>query len=196
MAHTLAYRFVHLALLAGVTSLSGGCPEAISDDDPPGDGDGQDDDDDGPAHPPADTSQDTAEATEDGPATVAGHVIRLATTPLAADDDGVGTLYIAALETCDLTAPLLGSAVIPNADFSQPEARVGFEIPDLSQPVHLAVFLDDDLNADPQAPTPDPGDLSYAEQAGDGILSCIVANPTESALVEVPLTALVPGAVR
>ncbi|MEM7156235.1 MAG: hypothetical protein AAF799_25505 [Myxococcota bacterium] len=111
--------------------------------------------------------------------------------------DGVGTVWIAALSACELGAPLAGATSVPNADLSSAESIVEFEIPDLPPgQVHLALFLDDDLDADPMMPIPGPGDLVYADVAGDGILSCVAIDVDDEDVEDVALllTAVAPGA--
>src|SRR5687768_11048622 len=62
-------------------------------------------------------------------ATVSGSVGR--TAPLAVDGDGVGTLFVAAFDVCELTGTVLGVAVTPSADLSADGAEVPFTIADL-----------------------------------------------------------------
>lgn len=110
--------------------------------------------------------------------------------------DGVGTLFVAVLEECSLGAPVVGGAVVPGADVADASAVVEYETDPLPPGEYeLALFLDDDLDADSMAPLPDPGDLVYAEATGDGVLSCVsVTIDGEDALgVDLLLTAIVPG---
>lgn len=110
--------------------------------------------------------------------------------------DGIGTLYVGALHSCDLAAPIAGAAAVPGADFSAAEAAVDFEIPDLAPGEYaLVLFFDEDLDADPTMPLPDPGDLVYADVAGDGVLSCvaIVVDDEDVEALALELTAVVPG---
>lgn len=104
---------------------------------------------------------------------VSGSVTRTAMLPK--DGDGVGTLVVGALATCDLAAPtILGAAIVPNADLSADGASVDFVVEPLpSGTVFLAAFLDDDGNLDPKNPLPDEGDPVLADVAGDGILTCV-----------------------
>ena len=103
-------------------------------------------------------------------ATLSGTVAR--TAPIAADGDGIGTLFVAALDACP-GAPL-GSAGVPSADLSADGAEIPFVIANLPRTtVHLALFLDDDGNADLAGPLPDPGDLVYGQDAGDGAIDCV-----------------------
>ena len=127
---------------------------------------------------------------------ISGVVTRLESAAPLPDDDGIGTLYVGALESCELTAPLAGAGIVPMADFSSTDASVEYEIADLPDgTVHLALFLDDDGNADPMAAAPDPGDLVYATGVGDGILSCIevTIDGEDAEDVDLVLTATVPG---
>jgi hypothetical protein len=135
--------------LVGMGLLLGGCP--------------MDDED----KETADTGDSTAAS-----AAVSGTVSR--TAPIAADGDGVGTLYVAAFQTCAHDGAVLGVTVIPEADLSSESGSVPYSISNLPPgTVHLALFLDDDGNADPNAPLPDEGDLVYGVDAGDGVLNCV-----------------------
>lgn len=110
--------------------------------------------------------------------------------------DGVGTLWIAVLSDCDLGAAVAGAAVVNGADFAAADAAVEFEASELAPgDYHLALFLDDDLDADPMMPGPDPGDLVYAEGVGDGVLSCVAVTVDVEDVegVALVLTAAVPG---
>lgn len=114
-------------------------------------------------------------------------------TAIGEGQDGVGTLYVAALSSCELGAEFVGAAAVTDADFSADDAVVAFSIVDLPLPeVALAVFVDDNLDADPMNPLPGPGDMVYAEGVGDGVLSCVMALADETD-VEVPLTGTVPS---
>ena len=159
------------ALMLCVLSLGAGCP--MDDGDDAGD-----------------------DMSSDPTFSISGAVTRLESAEPLADDDGIGTLYVGALESCELTAPLAGAGVVPMADFSSADASVEYEIADLPDGTyHLALFLDDDGNADTMAPAPDPGDLVYATGVGDGILSCIEVTIDDGDVEEVDLvlTATVPG---
>lgn len=126
------------------------------------------------------------------PPTLQGSVSR--ETEIASGEDGVGTLYVAALASCELGAELIGAAAVTDADVSADGSSVSFSIVDLPMSeVALAVFLDDNLDADPMNPLPGPGDMVYADGVGDGVLSCVMALSDE-ADVEVPLTGTVPSA--
>ncbi len=111
--------------------------------------------------------------------------------------DGIGTIYIAALRECSLGAELAGSVALPDADLSASDSEVAFEIPDLApNDYYLALFLDDDGDADPMMPIPGPGDLVYADVAGDGMLSCVAVTVDDEDVEDVALvlTITVPGA--
>lgn len=128
---------------------------------------------------------------------ISGTVGRLRMATPVRGADGIGTLYVGALQSCELTAPLLAAAIVPDADFSSADAAVDYTIEGLADgTVHLALFLDDDGNADPMAPGPSPGDLVYATGVGDGILSCIEVEIAGADVQDVALTltATVPGA--
>jgi len=143
----------------------------------------------------------STDASEDGTAdpvfSLAGSVSRLRQAAPADSGDGVGTLYVAALSVCELGAPLVGSATVLDADFADVASVVDFTIEGLeSGSVHLALFLDDNEDADPMAPLPSPGDLVYATGSGpDGLLSCIevAVDDADVTDVELMLTATVPG---
>lgn len=112
-------------------------------------------------------------------------------------DDGVGTLFIAVLSDCTLDATMLGGTGVPNADLSIAGATVPFELPDLPPgELHLALFLDDDLSADPMMPLPSPGDLVYADVVGDGVLSCVAVSVDDEDVegLALVLNGVVPGA--
>ena len=119
------------------------------------------------------TSEEETSGGEASRFTVSGTVTRSATLP--DDGDGVGTVVVGAFAQCNLMAPVvLGAAILPDADLSQPDASVAFSIESLaSGSVFLVSFLDDDGNLDPMNPLPDAGDPVLAEVAGDGILTCI-----------------------
>jgi len=122
----------------------------------------------------SDSADETHGTGDDGQVfTVSGTVVRIA--PVPPDNDGKGTLYVGALETCDQTMfKLLGATAIPNADVSDCDAALPYSITGLpSGTVHLVAFLDDDGNAQPTAPLPDAGDLVYAASVTDGVLNCI-----------------------
>jgi hypothetical protein len=106
-------------------------------------------------------------------AAVTGAVSRSA--PIARGNDGIGTLFVAALDLCDhVEGQLLGFAVVPQADLSADGAAVPFSIDELPRAaVHLASFLDDNGNADPAVPLPDAGDPVLAGDVHDGLLDCI-----------------------
>jgi hypothetical protein len=108
------------------------------------------------------------------PAGIEGTVSRAESATIAAGRDGIGTVYLAAFAECSLGAEVLGVAAIPNADLSDPASAVEFSIADLPEgTVHVALFLDDDGDADPMMPLPDPGDLVYSDVGGDGLLNCV-----------------------
>ncbi len=110
-------------------------------------------------------------------------------------NDGIGVLYVAALEECGLGAPLLAATGVPMADLSGDDA-VAFVIEGLTETTaYLAVFLDDDLDADPQAPAPDGGDLVFADLVGDGVLRGVAVEVAGEGVdgVELVLNAVVPA---
>lgn len=114
----------------------------------------------------------------EGPAaaSLAGVVTRSAA--LDPEQDGKGTLYVAALDKCDFRGGgrLLGAAAVPDADLSVDGAIVTFQVADLPcGTVHLAAFLDENGDADPRAARPAKGDLVYTLDPGDGIVNCVEA---------------------
>lgn len=144
---------------------------------------------------PMEDDDDTA---EEGSTVDAYSILGTVTRSAAATPtgDGIGTLYVAALGACDLMAPLAGAAVVPGADLSSPDAAVEIEIPDLPAGDYaLVLFFDEDLDADPAMPLPDPGDLVYADVAGDGVLSCVEVTVDDQDVegLALSLTAVVPG---
>ncbi|PCC71332.1 hypothetical protein SAMN02745121_00871 [Nannocystis exedens] len=107
-------------------------------------------------------------------ASVAGTVTR--TVDVAPGNDGKGTLFVAALDVCDLTGggKVLGVAVVADADLAGEDAAVPFTIENLPRTsVQLALFLDDNGDAMAMTPRPGPGDLVYTRSAGDGVLDCV-----------------------
>ena len=124
------------------------------------------------ACPMMDDDDDSGDEGATPPSRVAGTVAR--TADIAAGRDGIGTVYIGAFSECSLATPPLGLAVIPDADLSDAASFVEFAMEDLPEgAVHLALFLDDDGDADPMNPLPDPGDLVYSNEGGDGMLDCV-----------------------
>lgn len=121
-----------------------------------------------------DDDDDSGDEGSTPPSMIAGTVAR--TAAIAAGRDGIGTVYIAAFSECSLATPPLGLVVIPDADLSDTASTVDFAMEDLPEgAVHLALFLDDDGDADPMNPLPDPGDLVYSDEGGDGVLDCVEA---------------------
>src|SRR5690606_26222015 len=91
-------------------------------------------------------------------ARIEGLLERLETAPLAPDGDGIGTAYIGAFASCDLAAPLLGVAILPQTDLSEVGRTVPFAIEDLdASVVYLGAFLDDNDDAEPPLPKPNGG---------------------------------------
>ncbi|MCX4242537.1 hypothetical protein [Paraliomyxa miuraensis] len=160
-------------LLLAIPPLCAGCPMDGADDDHTGD----------EASLPPETFS------------VLGQVTRsAAAVPV---DDGVGTLWIAVFTACELGAPLVAAVRIDDADVSQAGVPVPFEIVDLPPGEHhVALFLDDDGNANPMAPLPDPGDLVYETGLDDGVLSCIPVEVIDEDVegLALVLTGVMPGA--
>jgi hypothetical protein len=124
------------------------------------------------ACPMMDDDDDGGDEGSTPPSMIAGTVAR--TAAIAAGRDGIGTVYIGAFAECSFASPPLGLAVIPDADLSDTASTVDFAMEDLPEgAVHLALFLDDDGDADPMNPLPDPGDPVYSDEGGDGVLNCV-----------------------
>lgn len=123
---------------------------------------------------------------------IGGVVSRPLSTEIAEGNDGIGNLVIAAFAECSLDAEVLGTTAIPNADLSNSQTLLDWTITDLpASPAHLAFFLDDNGDADPNVPLPGPGDLVFADGVGDGILSCVEVEGGDLE-IELQLTATVP----
>jgi hypothetical protein len=97
---------------------------------------------------------------------VRGAVVRV--VPFGNMDDGIGDLYVGLLAACDQDAETVGDGdMIAGADFSMDGATVQYTIRQVPDGTHYVVaFLDDDLNADPEDPGPDLGDMATAEGLG------------------------------
>jgi hypothetical protein len=121
--------------------------------------------------------------------TVSGIVRR--TSEIGPEDDGIGTLYVAAFAECDHAGQIVGVFVLPEADLSQAENEIPFVLENLTlDTVYLASFLDDDGNADPAGPLPDLGDPVLADDVEDGLLTCVEVDVTNGSNVVVELNAL------
>jgi len=96
-----------------------------------------------------------AGSTPDSKATVSGIVSR--TVEPSDDGDATGTIYIVALEACDLMAPVVGAHVLPAADLSERAASETFELALPKRKVALAAFLDDNEDAESTQPRPGSG---------------------------------------
>jgi hypothetical protein len=120
--------------------------------------------------------------------TVSGAVSRSA--DIAPGNDGVGVLYVAAFDKCDLaTAVLLGASVTADADFSAPDAMLPFSIAGLAGgTIQFASFFDDNENATPPAARPDSGDLVFADNVRDGKLTCLAVAIDGADVSDVPIT--------
>lgn len=110
-----------------------------------------------------------------GSAGLSGTVVREAA--IAPSQDGIGTLYIAALPTCAQDQKPLAAMVITQADLRARQQGAPFALPQIRQKAYLAVFLDDNADANPQRPVPGTGDLAYGSNADDGQLDCVEAMP-------------------
>jgi hypothetical protein len=98
-----------------------------------------------------------------GSATLAGVVTR--STKPEAGADAKGDLYIAVFTdnpAKNMAAQVVGTQAIMGADMSAANAKIPYSISGIAprpEPYHITVFLDDDLNVDPNDPSPDKGDL-------------------------------------
>jgi len=170
--------------LMALTTLTG-CP--MGSDDPTDSGDTATTD-----HTDTDPQTDTGSAPSRS-------LEGMATRSVVPSGDGIGTLYVGALDGCDLTANFVGIAVVSSADLSADGAEVPFSMEGLpSIEVHLATFLDDNLDADPKLPLPGPSDLVYGTVAQDGALDCLAVDLAsgDASGVVVDLGLLVPDATR
>lgn len=146
-----------------------------------------------------DSSDGASGSSESGAGTfsVSGGVTRTASAVIAEGNDGVGTLFVGALTACDLTAPIASAGNVVDADFSVEGEPVPYEVPALPDGTYqLALFLDDNGDADPTAPAPGPGDIVYRiGDEPDGILSCIEVTIDGADLdaIALELTGTVPG---
>lgn len=128
--------------------------------------------------PDTGSSDDGAESSSGGPSgfNVSGNASRAAAGMISNGDDGIGTLFIGALVACDQNAASAGGATVLGADMSQVGSPVGYIVEGLpSGTYYLAAFLDDDVNADPENPTADMGDIAFAEGFGIGCVEVVVA---------------------
>jgi hypothetical protein len=150
-------------------------------------------DDETPGQPDASTtdatsgsSGTTSETTGATTYSLSGTIGR--TVDFAPENDGVGTLVIGAFAQCGVGTSLLATAVVPGADFSDPEARVAFTLEGLPPgPVYVGLFLDDNGDLDPMAPRPNEGDLVYGFDPCDGDLDCVELAVAGADVVDVAL---------
>lgn len=158
------YRFK--SLTAALALFGCACPSSNADE---------------PAHPMTDAG--AIPATD---AKVSGNVER--TVEPSESGDAVGTVYIAALESCDLKAPVAGFAVLQKVDLSELAGRAPFEITLPKARLSLAVFLDDNADADMAQPRPGPGDLVHGSVASDGMLDCVAVDSSRGDVDDVLIT--------
>lgn len=138
--------------------------------------------------PDAATGDTTSDATTGAAATysLSGTVER--SVELARGNDGVGLLLVAAFSACGLGQQPLAVAAVANADLSAADAAVPFTLTGLpAGPVHVALFLDDNGDADPMTPLPHDGDLVYGFDACDGELDCVPLEISDADLEGVAL---------
>jgi len=103
--------------------------------------------------------------------------------------DGIGTLYVALLESCDLKLPPIGVAVVPNADVSGGKS-VAFEFASVTSGKYfLAIFLDEHSLKPTGAPIPNKGDIVYSTTGfGDGQIDCLEVSSPQKEELNVALT--------
>lgn len=94
---------------------------------------------------------------------VAGVFGRDASTTIWEGNDGVGNVYLVALSACEEGATELGFATIEEADLADATARIPFVMSEIPEgEIYISGFLDDNGNADSEAPGPDIGDIVMA----------------------------------
>jgi hypothetical protein len=133
---------------------------------------------------PADTSSgstdpDTGTSSDTGASgfSVSGEVTRSALAVISLGDDGIGTLYVGALEACDQSAASAGGAMVEMADLSAVDTPVAYSIDGLPNGTYyITGFLDDDENADPRMVDADMGDLAFAQGFSPGCVEVVVDN--------------------
>ncbi|MBX7079008.1 MAG: hypothetical protein K1X88_07475 [Nannocystaceae bacterium] len=106
---------------------------------------------------------------------VSGSVTRSAAAVISLGDDGIGTLYVGVLMDCDQNAASVGGTSVAMADLSQLNSPVPYTVEGLPNGTYyVAGFLDDDENADPDAPDADMGDLAFAMGFGIGCVEVVI----------------------
>ena len=112
---------------------------------------------------------------------ISGNVSRAQAGNISPGDDGVGTLYVGVLAACDQNAASLGGTSVLGANLSQVGSPVAYTLEGLPNGTYyVAGFLDDDVNADPENPYADMGDLAFAEGFGVGCVEVVIADADAS----------------
>ncbi len=123
------------------------------------------------------SSESGASGETGGSFSVSGQVTRSPRAMISPNDDGIGVLYVAALEDCSQIASSPGGVVVAEADLSEIDTPVAYTIAGLPNGNYYIVgFLDDDENSDPNAPSADMGDLAYADGFGPACREVVVDN--------------------
>jgi hypothetical protein len=114
---------------------------------------------------------------------VRGAVIR--SVAPAPGQDAIGTLYVGLLVQCTADSEQAGGATpVENADLSADGAQVLYEVTGVAPGTYyLVAFLDDNLNADPNAPYADNADLVTAEGFAPG---CVEVTIVDGQMVNAP----------
>jgi hypothetical protein len=107
--------------------------------------------------------------------TIFGTVSRSAAAGIAPGNDGMGVFYLGVLVECSQDAASVGGNGV-QVDVSAQDTPAVWEINGVPDGHYfLAGFLDDNGNADPEAPYADMGDLAAAEGFGPACLEVTVA---------------------
>ncbi|MBX7080247.1 MAG: hypothetical protein K1X88_13715 [Nannocystaceae bacterium] len=185
-----------IASTTATTTMTGGGGDTGDDGDGDDGDDGTtgDDGDDSGGSDPTDATADPTQATTDpsggssddggGESTgadtgfsISGMTARAAAGAISPGDDGVGTLYVGLLAQCDVNGMPAGGTSVLGANLSQVGSTVPWTIEGLAPGTYyVAGFLDDDVNADPNSPYADMGDLAFAEGFGVGCVEVQITN--------------------
>jgi hypothetical protein len=123
---------------------------------------------------------------------VAGTVVRARTATLWPGNDGIGSLQVALLESCEADAPFVVGTGVMDADFSEFGNTVDYLIEGVASGTYGIVgYMDDNGDLDPKAPGPNQGDLVFAEGAGPGCLEVEVLDADLEG-ADFPLTLALP----
>ncbi|MBK6918236.1 MAG: hypothetical protein IPH07_12640 [Deltaproteobacteria bacterium] len=167
---------------ADATSASGAEGDAGSDSSEPGDDSGDPGDGSTSTDPQPDPSagEDTgADPTTGGgdPSTgVRGAVVR--SVAPAPGQDAIGTLYVGLLLECTADSAQAGGATpVMGADLSAEGSQALYEVTGVAPGTYfLVAFLDDNLNADPNAPYADNADLVTANGFAPGCVEVTIVD--------------------